>query len=78
MKKTWVFLSVLIVVAVLLAGCAEQAPTSTLDKIKQAGKVVVGTSADYPPYEYVDEAGNFTGFDIELMTEIAKRMGVDL
>jgi polar amino acid transport system substrate-binding protein len=78
MKKTWIFLSVLIVVAALLAGCAEQAPTSTLDKIKQAGKVVVGTSADYPPYEYVDEAGNFTGFDIELMTEIAKRMGVDL
>lgn len=78
MKKTLVALSVLLIMAGLLAGCSEQAPTSTLDKIKQAGKVVVGTSADYPPYEYVDETGNYTGFDIELMTEIAKRMGVSL
>ena len=78
MKKTLVALSVLLIMAGLLAGCGEQAPTSTLDKIKQAGKVVVGTSADYPPYEYVDETGNYTGFDIELMTEIAKRMGVSL
>jgi polar amino acid transport system substrate-binding protein len=26
----------------------------------------------------VDEAGKFTGFDIDLMTEIARRMGVEL
>jgi polar amino acid transport system substrate-binding protein len=38
--------------------------------------VVVGTSADYPPFEFVDEAGITTGFDVELMNEIGKRMGV--
>lgn len=51
---------------------------SHLDAIKKAGKLVVGTSADYPPYEFVDDKGAFTGFDIELITEIAKRMGVEL
>lgn len=78
MKKSLVFLVLIVLTAGLLAGCAGQKADSVLDKIKTAGKVVVGTSADYPPYEYVDEAGKFTGFDIDLMTEIARRMGVEL
>ncbi|MGV7977208.1 MAG: ABC transporter substrate-binding protein [Anaerolineaceae bacterium] len=78
MKKSLVFLMLIVLTAGLLAGCAGQKADSVLDKIKTAGKVVVGTSADYPPYEYVDEAGKFTGFDIDLMTEIARRMGVEL
>ena len=40
--------------------------------------IKVGTSADYPPFEFVDGSGNKTGFDVDLMTEIAKRMGVKL
>ncbi|MDX9991116.1 MAG: ABC transporter substrate-binding protein [Anaerolineales bacterium] len=47
-----------------------------MDKVKQAGLIKVGTSADYPPFEYVDENGNKAGFDIELMEEIAKQLGV--
>jgi polar amino acid transport system substrate-binding protein len=38
----------------------------------------VGTSADYPPFESVDASGNKVGFDIELMEEIARRLGVEL
>ncbi len=78
MKKVFVLLVVLFVTAGALAGCASQDTTSVLNKIQEAGVVVVGTSADYPPYEYVDESGAYTGFDIELMTEIADRMGVEL
>ena len=66
MKRRLVVLSVILVLSVLLAGC------NTSNKLK------VGTSADYPPYEYVDETGKMTGFDVELMNEIGKRMGVDL
>ncbi|MDD2523047.1 MAG: ABC transporter substrate-binding protein [Anaerolineaceae bacterium] len=77
MKKRFLLLVALVLVAAMLVGCTTETD-SVLDKINQAGKVVVGTSADYPPYEYIDEAGNKTGFDIDLMTEIAKRMGVEL
>ena len=38
--------------------------------------IVVGTSADYPPYESVDESGEFVGFDMDLIREVGKRMGV--
>ncbi len=60
------------------APAAQPAGDSHLDKIKAAGVIKVGTSADYPPYESVDSNGNKVGFDIELMAEIAKRLGVKL
>ncbi len=52
------------------------AATGLLAEIKQRGTLNVATSADYPPYESVDKSGNFTGFDMDLITEVAKRMGV--
>jgi polar amino acid transport system substrate-binding protein len=73
-----IFLVLVVLTAALIAGCAGQKAESVLDKIKTSGKVVVGTSADYAPYEFVDDAGKITGFDVELMEEIAKRMGVEL
>jgi polar amino acid transport system substrate-binding protein len=47
-----------------------------LEAIKKAGVIKVGTSADYPPFESVDSNGNKVGFDIELMNELANRLGV--
>ncbi len=84
--KRLIFVVVLLMLAITLMGCKPvSAPTEApvvepthLDKIKEAGKVVVGTSADYPPFEFVDEAGTMMGFDVELMTEVAKRMGVEV
>jgi polar amino acid transport system substrate-binding protein len=37
--------------------------------------IVVGTSADYPPYEYTDDKGEFVGFDMELIRAIGEKMG---
>jgi polar amino acid transport system substrate-binding protein len=48
------------------------------DRIHAAGKIVVGTAADYPPFEsYVGE-GQIDGFDIALMDEIGRRLGVQV
>jgi polar amino acid transport system substrate-binding protein len=40
-------------------------------------KYVVGTSADFPPFEYV-ENGEFVGFDIDLIKAIAEEMGFEI
>ena len=42
-----------------------------------ARTVIVGTSADFPPFEYI-ENGQFVGFDMDLMREIAKIAGFEL
>jgi len=75
MKRIFSWISWFLVISLLLTACSSKTG-SHLDKIKQAGVIKVGTSADYPPFEYVDENGNKTGFDIELMEEIGKQLGV--
>lgn len=64
--------------ALLLAACQSGGDGSHLDEIRDAGKIVVGTSADYPPFESVDENGNFVGFDIEIIQEIGRRMDLEI
>ncbi len=56
---------------------ATPAPTQgDWQKIKAAGKIIVGTSADYPPFEFYDSNFKLDGFDIALMQEIGKQLGV--
>ena len=77
MKRIFTLISIVAIFGMLLSACGGGANTH-LGKIKAAGTIKIGTSADYPPFESVDASGNKTGFDIDLMTEIAKRMGVKL
>ena len=78
MKRVVVFVSLLVAIGLALAGCGATKAANHFEAIKQAGVIKVGTSADYPPFESVDASGNKVGFDIDLMTEIAKRLGVKL
>jgi len=57
------------------------AEATKLDEIKDAGKLVIGTSADYPPYEFhvvKDGADTIVGFDIAIAKAIAEDLGVEL
>jgi len=52
-----------------------------LDKIKAAGKIVVGTSADYPPYEFhllPELESGMVGIDIDIAEAIAANLNVKL
>jgi L-cystine transport system substrate-binding protein len=47
-----------------------------LKKVKADGKILIGTEGTYPPFTFHDANGKLTGFDVELATEVAKRIGV--
>ena len=57
---------------------AAAADEGLLGTIKERGRIIVGTSADYPPYESIDAEGKFVGFDMDLMRAIAEKMGVEV
>jgi len=63
------------------APSATVAMSASLKRIKDSGKLVLGTSADYPPFEFhasIDGKDTIVGFDIEVAKEIAKDLGVTL
>ncbi len=46
--------------------------------IQEKGKMVVGVSSGYPPFVYHTPEGQLNGFDIALMKEIGKSLGVEV
>lgn len=57
-----------------IAGCGQKEAVSGVDD----GKIVVGTNAEYEPFEYLDEDGALVGFDIDVMNAIADRAGMEI
>jgi L-cystine transport system substrate-binding protein len=48
-----------------------------LAKVKDEGKLLIGTEGTYPPFTFHDDKGELTGFDVEIAKEVAKRIGVE-
>ncbi|WP_347161267.1 transporter substrate-binding domain-containing protein [Peptostreptococcus anaerobius] len=89
MKKGLKKLAALGLVAVMALGmvaCGKKdaganSSQTALAKIQANKKLVLGTSPDYPPFEFlVSEGGkgNVVGADIELAKKLAEKMGVEL
>lgn len=53
-------------------GKTESATSSTIEQLKQAGKVRIGVFSDKPPFGYVDSQGKSQGFDVEIAKAITK------
>ena len=68
-KKMIVAMTALSMVASMVAGTACMAEEQTT--------FTVGFDQDFPPMGFVDDEGGFTGFDIELAEEAAKRLGLE-
>ena len=63
MKK--LFALVLATLMVLsMAACSAPAEGAVMKKVKESGKLVVGTEAQYAPYEFKDLDANFAGCDM--------------
>ena len=76
MKKLW-----LLGLALLLMGACGGGATADdlLGEIEEEGVLTVSTDPAYPPQSSLNEStGEYEGFDIDVATEVANRMGVDV
>jgi len=80
-------------VALGLAGCSADSTPSTSDsgagsaaasdglslaEVQDAGELVIGTEGTYRPFSFHEGGtGNLTGYDIEIVTAVADKLGVD-
>ena len=69
MKKIVALLLTVIMVACLFAGCGSNS--------SKGGKLVMGTNAEFPPYEYYD-GDKIVGIDAEIAAAIADKLGMEL
>ena len=89
--KKFKLMAIFGVLLFLVAGCGSSGETKDaksedksssedlLKKIKDKGTIVVGTSADFAPFEFktlVDGKDTIVGSDIEMVKEIGKKMGI--
>lgn len=61
------------VLAALLLSATQVAAQGTLED----GTLQVGTDLTYPPYNYFNDAGEPAGFDVEFMSAIAEKAGIE-
>lgn len=73
-----------LLVASLIAGCAKKEETTggeeqaKFDTLKE-GVLTVGSDVAFPPFEYQDEeTQEIVGFDVDLIKEIGKRIGLEV
>ncbi|MCD7902328.1 MAG: transporter substrate-binding domain-containing protein [Oscillospiraceae bacterium] len=53
---------------------AEQTELTTIN----SGKLTISMSADFPPYESLDDSGNIVGIEVDIMNLIAEYLGLEL
>ncbi len=49
-----------------------------LGEISARGTIRISTDPNYAPQSFLDESGNFVGFDVDVANEIASRLGVEV
>lgn len=74
MKKIVAFILVIIVAVMCLVGCGEK---STLDRIKESGKLTMITEPSFAPFEYMN-GGDIVGVDVAIAQKVADKLGVEL
>ncbi|MFI3125450.1 cysteine ABC transporter substrate-binding protein [Streptococcus suis] len=68
--------------AVILVACGNSSTSTsgatarTLEQIKESGTVKIGVFSDKKPFGYVDENGEYQGYDIYLGNRLAEELGV--
>lgn len=78
MKKLFALVLSLILVLSLTAGALADARARSLDEIKESGKLVIGVFSDKKPFGYVDEYGEYQGYDVYFARRLAQDLGVEL
>ncbi len=76
MKK--LFALILVLAIALIPAALADAKARTLDEITASGKLTIGVFSDKKPFGYVDETGEYQGYDVYFARRLAEDLGVEL
>ena len=77
MKRILIILTVIFAASLMIGSVSAEGMfdifTSSSDSTNNESNFVVGFNPEFPPFTYKDDNGSYTGFDLELAQEVAKR-----
>ncbi|MCF0151429.1 MAG: transporter substrate-binding domain-containing protein [Firmicutes bacterium] len=76
-KKLIALLLLLALMTAMLSGCGATDSDDLLAKIKKEGKITIAMEGNWAPWTYEDENGTLMGFDVEVSTAVAEKLGVE-
>lgn len=83
LKRAGAALLVLMMIAATLTGCGQESDKKdgrtvyrTVDEIKASGTINIGVFSDKSPFGYVDENGQYQGYDVYFANRIGQDLGV--
>jgi len=76
MKKIIALVLTVVMLLCCMAGCSSWG--TTLEDVQKAGKLVIATSPDFPPFESLSDAGTVEGIEIDILNLICQELGVEL
>src|SRR5437016_3886928 len=68
-------LSRLVVGAICIVAPVSAAAADRLDEVKTRGRLIVGVTESSPPFSFRDGERGIVGYDVDLASEVAKRLG---
>ena len=78
MKKLLALILTLVMAVTVFAACGNNnAADSELAYVKDKGVLTIGVT-NYPPMNYLDDNGEWTGFDTEFAQAVGKELGIDV
>ncbi len=77
MKKVIALVLAAVLCAAALTACGDK-PAGGASATLEEGKLIVGTNAAFPPFEYLGDDGAPEGFDIALIKAIGEKMGLEV
>ena len=85
LKRAGAALLVLMMIAATLTGCGQESDKKdgrtvyrTVDEIRASGTINIGVFSDKSPFGYVDENGQYQGYDVYFANRIGQDLGVKI
>ena len=76
MKKIIALVLALVMMCACMTACGSK--DVTVESIQKAGKLVIATSPDFPPFESLAADGSVEGIEIDILSLICEELGVEL
>jgi cystine transport system substrate-binding protein len=85
-KSRLALVGIVAATAIALTGCqstsapeteSESGADTSLSDVQDSGTLTIGTEGTYRPFTFHDASGDLTGFDVEIATAVAEKLGVE-